>query len=71
MGGGGGSGRRFRGLRGVWSCGLFCGGGCQSLGGGRRGMGRGGEAVPGFGDNDVVEGGVAFAEAGEADFEDH
>ncbi len=27
--------------------------------------------LPGLGDDDVVEGGVAFAEAGEADFEDH
>lgn len=33
------------------------------------GAGRGG--VPGLRDDDVVEGGVAFAEAGQADFDDH
>ena len=30
-----------------------------------------GETVPGLGDDDVVEGRVGFAEAGEADFDDH
>ncbi len=34
-------------------------------------MGGGWGEIPGLGDDDVVEGGVAFAEAGEADFEDH
>ena len=33
--------------------------------------GAGGGALPGLGDDDIVEGGVAFAEAGEADFEHH
>lgn len=33
--------------------------------------GVGWKGVPGLRDDDVVEGGVAFAEAGEADFEDH
>lgn len=28
-------------------------------------------SLPSFCDDDIVEGGVAFAEAGEADFEDH
>lgn len=39
----------------------------------RRGMGEGREGgrVPCLRDDDVVEGGVGFAEAGEADFEDH
>lgn len=37
--------------------------------GGRGGGERGG--VPGVCDDDVVEGGVAFAEAGEADSDDH
>ena len=40
-----------------------------------RGVGEGGggrkSALPGLRDDDVVEGGVAFAEAGEADLEDH
>lgn len=40
------------------------------LGGGKEGEGKG-KGAPGLGDDDVVEGGVAFAEAGEADFEDH
>ena len=47
--------------------------------GGKGGMlreegreGRGGKrGAPGLRDDDVVEGSVAFAEAGEADFEDH
>ena len=30
-----------------------------------------GKSAPSLGDDDVVEGGMAFAEAGEADFEDH
>lgn len=33
--------------------------------------GEGGGGVPGLRDDDVVDWGVAFAEAGEADFEDH
>lgn len=41
------------------------------LGGLERWMGGGGGGLPGLRDDDVVEGGVAFAEAGEADFEDH
>lgn len=36
---------------------------------GRKEMG--GLAIPCLRDNDVVEGGVAFAEAGEADLDDH
>jgi len=59
------------------------GGGKGGKGGGMgegmgEGMGRlereGGRwegKVPGLRDDDVVEGGVAFAEAGEADFDDH
>lgn len=40
------------------------------LGGVKEGEGKG-KGAPGLGDDDVVEGGVAFAEAGKADFEDH
>lgn len=37
---------------------------------GEEGGGKG-KGIPGLGDDDVVKGSVAFAEAGEADFEDH
>lgn len=38
---------------------------------GREGRGGGGSDVPGLRNDDVVEGGIAFTEAGEADFDDH
>ena len=52
------------------------GGGGRGGGGGGGGWGKGGgkggkRGAPGLRDDDVVEGSVAFAEAGEADFEDH
>lgn len=37
---------------------------------GEEGLGEE-RGIPGLRDDNVVEGGVAFAEAGEADFEDH
>lgn len=64
-----GAGRGGGGKSGFW----FGGGG--EVGGKEElfwGEGRvGGFAVPGLRDDDVVEGGVAFAEAREADFENH